>query len=113
LRLDDVDTEPQIFEPADESLLAVCVPIAAISYGVIEQRSKNLRLMPATYREIGDLADGRVSCCGCGSKRGWRYIAWRLRRVGEISGKVEASVPGLDQFDQAHGQVDCHEIGPA
>ena len=38
--------------------------------------------------------------------------AWRLRRVGEISRKAEAGLPGLDQFDQAHDQIDCHEIGP-
>jgi hypothetical protein len=37
---------------------------------------------------------------------------WRLRRVGEISRKVEAALPGLDEFDQAHGQIDRNQIGP-
>src|SRR5262249_45931675 len=39
--------------------------------------------------------------------------AWRLRRVGEISRKAEAGLPGVDPFGQAHYQIAGHEIGPA
>jgi 5-aminolevulinate synthase len=39
------------------------------------------------------------------------YIAGRSALIDAV--RSEASLPGLDQFDQACSQVDCHEISPA